>query len=87
MSESFSEKEKKIKNLFLKANILEEKYQVLIDLGKKQKKITDKTNCILVPGCQSEMWLKTSYVEGLLYFETESDALISSGIGQLLCML
>jgi len=83
---TFLEKEEAIKKLFSKATTSEEKYQVLIDLGKSQPTLSqeEKSEENRVHGCQSLTYLKTEYREGELFFSIESDALISAGLGQLL---
>ena len=64
----------------------QEKYQIILDLGKTQPKLSpgEKTELTLVHGCQSVTYLKATSEQGLLYFAVESDALISAGLGQLL---
>lgn len=82
-------KQQKVKALFADCHTIEEKYQRIIDLGKKQKllPVEYKTDKNLVEGCQSRMYLKVMYEEGKIYFETESDAIISAGLGMLLTMV
>jgi cysteine desulfuration protein SufE len=83
---TFLEKAEEIKKLFSKAAVPEEKYQLLIELGKSQQKLLEeeKSEENRVHGCQSLTYLKTEYRDGKLYFSIESDALISAGLGQLL---
>ena len=63
-----------------------DKYQLLIDLGNDLEPLDDKykTEDNLINGCQSRVWIQTSYTDGKLYFEAESDALIVKGIVALL---
>jgi cysteine desulfuration protein SufE len=72
--------------LFSTCVTAEEKYQKIIMLGKEQKRLSDtqKTKATQVVGCQSRMYLYSSYEGGLLYFQCEADALISAGLGILL---
>ena len=86
MFESCLERQKAVKDLFTDCRTLDERYQRIIDLGKTQKPLApqDKTEENFVQGCQSLMYMKTICTEGRVYFETESDAIISAGLGILL---
>lgn len=63
-----------------------DKYQLLIDLGNEQVPLDEKykTEQNLIDGCQSRVWLQADYVDGLVRFTAESDALIVKGIVALL---
>ncbi len=63
-----------------------DKYQLLIDLGNEQKALDEKykTESNLIDGCQSRVWLQADYVDGVMKFSAESDALIVKGIVALL---
>ena len=63
-----------------------DKYQLLIDLGSDQQPLPEhyKTEQNLIDGCQSRVWLQADYVDGLVHFQAESDALIVKGIVALL---
>ena len=89
MFTSCKAKQERVKHLFSEAATPEEKYQVLVDLGKEQPHLLpeEKTDKARIRGCQSLTYLKTEYKDGRLYFYTESDALISAGLGQLLTMV
>jgi cysteine desulfuration protein SufE len=89
MFSSCLQKQEKVKELFSHASSLEEKYQIIIDLGKKQEKLLpqDKNDETQVFGCQSMTWMKCEMKDNLLYFQIESEALISAGLGQLLVMI
>ncbi len=86
MSESFLEKVQKVKELFRDCHTVEAKYQRIIELGRKQVALTAeaKNDTTLVRGCQSVLYLQTTLSDGRLYFQTEAEALISAGLGQLL---
>lgn len=64
----------------------EDKYKKIIEMGRtlpplaSEYKVPDN----LVKGCQSKMYLRSYMKEGLVYFEAESDALISSGLAAIL---
>lgn len=63
-----------------------DKYQMLIDLGSEQEPIAEeyKTDNNLIDGCQSRVWLQADLIDGKIYFQAESDALIVKGIIALL---
>ncbi|MGI6242675.1 MAG: SufE family protein [Prevotella sp.] len=63
-----------------------DKYQMLIDLGNEMEVLDNKykTEQNLIDGCQSRVWLQCDYVDGLLQFKADSDALIVKGIIALL---
>jgi cysteine desulfuration protein SufE len=59
-----------------------EKYQYMIDLSKSLDEMNSdfKTDENLIKGCQSKVWLYSSYSEGKINFQADSDAIISKGI-------
>ena len=59
-----------------------EKYQYMIDLSKSlnEMNLDYKTDENLIKGCQSKVWLHSSYVKGKIHFKADSDAIISKGI-------
>ena len=63
-----------------------DKYEYIISLGKdlSEMKKEDKIEENLVKGCQSQVWLIATEKEGNVYFEADSDAIISKGICALL---
>ena len=63
-----------------------EKYQYLIDLGKNLPKFndSDRIDSNLIKGCQSKVWLNSSFDNNIVIFEADSDAIISKGIISLL---
>ena len=63
-----------------------DRYQLLIDLGNEQAPLDEqyKTEQNLIEGCQSRVWLQADYIDGLVHFQAESDALIVKGIISLL---
>lgn len=63
-----------------------DRYQLLIDLGNDQSPLNEKykTEQNLIEGCQSRVWLNAEEIDGKIYFEAESDALIVKGIAVLL---
>ncbi len=63
-----------------------EKYQYLIDLGKSLPEFdqSNKIDSNLIKGCQSKVWLNSSFSDNMVIFEADSDAIISKGIISLL---
>lgn len=87
--ESCLEKQDDVKKLFQSCATEEEKYNKLIELGKKNPPLNDKYKVEgnVVPGCQSIMYLHTELKEGKVNFQAESNALISSGLAAVLLMV
>lgn len=63
-----------------------DKYEYLIELGKSLKNYPEekKTDDRLVKGCQSRVWVDFELKDGRLYFNADSDAIITKGIISLL---
>ena len=63
-----------------------DKYEYLIDLGKKLDAYPEgeKVDEKLIKGCQSRVWLDWSIKDGRLWFRADSDAIITKGIISLL---
>ena len=63
-----------------------DKYEYLIELGKDLPIIEEKekVESNLIKGCQSRVWLQSSYADGKLFFKADSDAIITKGIISLL---
>jgi cysteine desulfuration protein SufE len=59
-----------------------DKYEYLIDLGKKLPSMSDefKTEDHVIKGCQSRVWLHASFVDGKVVFEADSEAVIVKGL-------
>ncbi|PHR71527.1 MAG: Fe-S metabolism associated SufE [Arcobacter sp.] len=59
-----------------------EKYQFIIDLGKKLSafKDEDKITKHIVHGCTSQVWLTCTQKQGVLIFKGTSDAIIVKGL-------
>lgn len=60
----------------------DDKYEYIIDLGKKLVPLPDefKTEENKVKGCQSTVWLTADYTDGKVYYRAESDAVIVKGL-------
>lgn len=63
-----------------------DKYEYLIELGKALKDYPEssKTDDKLIKGCQSRVWLDYELRDGKLWFNADSDAIITKGIISLL---
>lgn len=77
-----------IKKLFENCLTQEEIYQRIMEIGRGQKPFAqeDRNSENLVSGCQSELYLKSKVVDDTLEFEAYSEALISSGLAQILIL-
>jgi cysteine desulfuration protein SufE len=60
----------------------DDKYEYIIDLGKKLEVLEDKHKLDenKVRGCQSTVWLVADYIDGKVYFKADSDAIIVKGL-------
>ncbi|MDR1554095.1 MAG: SufE family protein [Prevotellaceae bacterium] len=63
-----------------------DKYEYLIELGKKLPPFDEKrkTEQHLIKGCQSRVWIDAEYVDGKIIYTADSDAIITKGIISLL---
>jgi cysteine desulfuration protein SufE len=64
----------------------EARYEYLIDLGKSLPLVsqTEKSDDLLIKGCQSKLWLKSAYDGKLVTYFADSDAIITKGIAALM---
>lgn len=60
----------------------DDKYEYIIDLGKKLPLLDDqfKKDENKVRGCQSTVWLVAEYKGGRIFYKAESDAVIVKGL-------
>lgn len=60
----------------------DDKYEYIIDLGKKLPVLEDnrKLDENKVRGCQSTVWLVADYADGKVHFKADSDAIIVKGL-------
>ncbi len=60
----------------------DDKYEYIIDLGKKLRPLDEvhKRDENKVRGCQSTVWLVADFSDGLVHFHAESDAVIVKGL-------
>jgi cysteine desulfuration protein SufE len=64
----------------------EARYEYLIDLGKSLPMVSqsEKTDDLLIIGCQSKLWLKSSFDGKLVSYLADSDAIITKGMAALM---
>jgi len=86
MTKTITEKEADIIESFELFEESMERYEYIIDLGKKLLPMDEKykTDDFLVKGCQSKVWLHAFEKEGIIFFEADSNTAITKGIIALL---
>lgn len=64
----------------------EDKYEYIIDLGKKLEPLDTKYKIdeYKIKGCQSQVWLIANEKEGRIFFKADSDAVIVKGLVSML---
>jgi cysteine desulfuration protein SufE len=64
----------------------EDKYEYLIDIGKKLPVLEDthKKDENKIRGCQSTVWMVSEYKDGRIYYKADSDAMIVKGLVSML---
>lgn len=79
---TIEEIEKEIAEEFSLFDSWDDKYEYIIDLGKKLSPLEDqyKIDENRVRGCQSIVWLVTDYRDGKIFYKAESDAVIVKGL-------
>ena len=79
---TIADTEKEIVEEFSLFDSWDDKYEYIIDLGKKLPPLEDqfKLNDNKVKGCQSTVWLASDYHDGLVFFKADSDAMIVKGL-------
>ena len=83
---TIKEKQESIVKEFEDITEWDEKYALLIKLGRELKKFpkefrTDKNK---IDGCQSQVWLNASYNDGKIFLDADSDSTIVKGLAALL---
>ena len=83
---SFQKKQKEIIEDFELFEDWMGKYEFIIELGKELNIIPEKEKKEeqLIHGCQSRVWLMSSFRDQKMYFYADSDAIITKGIIALL---
>jgi cysteine desulfuration protein SufE len=79
---SIEEIEKEIVEEFSLFDSWDDKYEYIIDLGKKLPPLEDryKTDENRVRGCQSTVWLVADYRDGKVFYKADSDSVIVKGL-------
>ena len=79
---SIADIEKEIVEEFSLFDSWDDKYEYIIDLGKKLPPLEDvyKKDENKVRGCQSTVWLVADYRDGMIFYKAESDAVIVKGL-------
>ena len=74
--------EAEIKEEFALFDSWDDKYEYIIDLGKKLLPLDEKHKIDenRVRGCQSTVWLVADYKDGKVFYKAESDAVIVKGL-------
>jgi cysteine desulfuration protein SufE len=64
----------------------EDKYEYIIDMGKKLPPLSDeyKKEENKIKGCQSTVWMHSDFRDGKIYYEADSDAMIVKGLVSML---
>jgi cysteine desulfuration protein SufE len=83
------QKEEEITSDFALFDTWEEKYEYLIDLGKKLRPLDPafKTEAYKIKGCQSSVWIHSYAEDGKVFYEGDSDAVIVKGLVSLMIMV
>jgi cysteine desulfuration protein SufE len=81
-TKTIQEIEQEIVEEFSLFDTWDDKYEYIIDLGKKLAPLEDKHKIDenRVRGCQSTVWLVAEYKDGRVFFKAESDAVIVKGL-------
>ena len=79
---SIQEIENEIVEEFALFDSWDDKYEYIIDLGKKLLPLEEqhKIDINKVKGCQSTVWLVADFRDGKVYYKAESDAVIVKGL-------
>ena len=83
---SILEKQNRIVEEFSAFEDWMDRYNLLIEKGRSCPVLPDseKNESLLIKGCQSRVWIKAELKDGKMYFEADSDAVITKGIASLL---
>jgi len=79
---TIAEIEEEIVEEFALFDSWDDKYEYIIDLGKKLPELDarHKVDENKVRGCQSTVWLVARYEDGKMYYSADSDAVIVKGL-------
>jgi cysteine desulfuration protein SufE len=79
---SIEENQNEIIEEFAMLDAWEDKYEYIIDLGKKLPPMPEaqKTDTTKIKGCQSQVWVHADYQDGKVNLNGDSDAMIVRGL-------
>lgn len=79
---TIKEREEEITEEFSLFDSWEEKYEYIIDLGKKLEPLDERFKVPenIIKGCQSTVWLTSEFKDGKIYYKADSDAVIVKGL-------
>ena len=79
---TIEETEKEIVEEFALFDSWDDKYEYIIDMGKKLPPLEEehKQDENKVRGCQSTVWLVADYKDGKVFYQADSDAVIVKGL-------
>ena len=83
-------KQDQLEEKFAKILSPQERYELIIEMGRALNKVSKQEIAALenlVHGCQSEVYLTSYLVDGKIFFEIYSEALISAGLAALLLFI
>ncbi|MDF2382590.1 SufE family protein [Nostoc ellipsosporum NOK] len=85
-TKTIAEIEKEIVEEFALFDSWDDKYEYIIDLGKKLAPLGNehKLDENKIKGCQSTVWMVADYRDGRVYFQADSDAIIVKGLVSML---
>jgi cysteine desulfuration protein SufE len=83
---SIKEIEEEVVDEFSLFDSWDEKYEYIIDMGKKLKPLEQehKKDENKIKGCQSTVWMVSEYKNGNIIYRAESDAIIVKGLVSML---
>ena len=83
---TIEEREEEITDDFSLFDSWEEKYEYIIDLGKKLAPLEEqyKQEENIIKGCQSTVWLVSDFKDGKVFYKADSDAVIVKGLVSML---
>lgn len=85
-NKSIQETEAEIIEAFSWFENWEEKYEYIIDLGKKLPELNEqyKVEENIIKGCQSTVWLTADFRNGKVFYKADSNAIIVKGLVSML---
>ncbi len=83
---TIQETEEEIVDEFSIFDSWDEKYEYIIDMGKKLAPLEEehKKDENKIKGCQSTVWMVSEYKDGKVFYRAESDAVIVKGLVSML---